>query len=831
MLRRRRGAGVKIGIMYPWGHLLSERQAGASKRFGLTLDYLTGTGAEVRVLAPGGWTPFERDRALYVSFRPSEQETRNARRAHGVLRALLNVATLGDASREDFMLWYHLEWRFQPSLKASMRELADWADVIFVEYTFWGAAARSFMRPDQPLILTNYDVLANQVTGSRLLKRLTLALERGGLRSADRVVCVSPEDQRTFERGYGVETEVIPHAVDLAATSAGDGETAGATPVRSPALCLFVGSAFDANIRAVAAIRRIAKLTKERYGEDAARFTVAGGCAEPGQSENFTALGPVESAHLAALYREASLILIPLPFGTGASVKTVEALGYGKPILGTRVAFRGFPVVAGVHCEVEDDLDRYPDRIAELVGDPQHMHTLGVNARAFAEQYDYRRVFSRYSELIHSTREARARAVAAGVPVARKAAVPGGSRIESCRVCDSKELTPVFDFGDQPWCNDFLRHNEVGREPYYPLRVVRCDTCATAQLDYTVPKEIMFADHTYLSGTTRTLSAHFENVARDVDVAFFAETAGKSVLDIGSNDGTQLRHFKALGYDVLGIEPANKPASIADHAGVPTIRRFFSLETASELGRKFHVVNASGVFFHLEELHSVTDGIREVLRDDGVFVIQFLYMKSILENVAFDQIYHEHLLYYTLRTVEVLLRRHGLALFDARVSPIHGGSVIAYAGHAGARPSTARLTELRASEDADGTNEIVAYKVFAERIDRMKRENLLRLNRAKASGKRIFGYGAPAKGNTLLNFFGVGTELIDFLVEKNELRRGLFSPGMHIPIVLERQLAAPPDLYYVLAWNFRDEILHNNRSLIDRGVDFYFPVTPGGAAS
>ena len=201
----------------------------------------------------------------------------------------------------------------------------------------------------------------------------------------------------------------------------------------------------------------------------------------------------------------------------------------------------------------------------------------------------------------------------------------------------------------------------------------------------------MFGNHTYLSGVTRSLSAHFQAVAQELDQRFFADVPGKSVLDIGSNDGTQLKHFQVLGYEVLGIEPSTITAEIAVAAGVPTRQVFFNQQVARDLGRQFHLINAAGVFFHLEELHSVTDGIHEALRPDGVFCVQFLYMKRIVENMAFDQIYHEHLLYYNLQTIETLLKRHGLALFDAYLAPIHGGSMIGFVGHQGTRPASAQI--------------------------------------------------------------------------------------------------------------------------------------------
>lgn len=396
----------------------------------------------------------------------------------------------------------------------------------------------------------------------------------------------------------------------------------------------------------------------------------------------------------------------------------------------------------------------------------------------------------------------------------------------NCRVCDSANLELAVDLGNQPWCNHFLKKEEVGKEPFYPLRLLYCRNCSTVQLDYTVKKEIMFGDHTYLSGVTKSLSEHFKKIAEEVDSRFFRETDRKAVLDIGSNDGTQLKHFKALGYDVQGIESSKTTARIANEAGVNTINEFFNLDLARRINRKFHVINAAGVFFHLEELHSVTDGIRESLKEDGVFVVQFLYMKSIVENLAFDQVYHEHLLYYTLKAIETLLNRHGLSMFDAYLSPIHGGSIIGFVTHKGRKEPSKRLIETRDAEVAAKSNEFSTYLGFAERIKRMKEENLNYLGSKKSQGKKIYGFGAPVKGNTLLNYFGIGTDYLDCLVEKNELRRGLYSPGMHIPVIIEKELEKLPDIYYVLAWNFKKEILANNQRLIDKGIEFYFPVNP-----
>ena len=339
-----------------------------------------------------------------------------------------------------------------------------------------------------------------------------------------------------------------------------------------------------------------------------------------------------------------------------------------------------------------------------------------------------------------------------------------------CRVCDSTDLELAIDLGHQPWCNNFLEPQSIGKEPFYPLRVLYCHNCGTVQLDYTVKKEIMFGDHTYLSGVTQSLSEHFKSIAHEVDSKFFKNSLSKSVLDIGSNDGTQLKHFQALNYEVLGVESSKKTAKIANDDNVPTVNDFFNLDLVKSLNKKFDVINAAGVFFHLEELHSVTEGIKEALEENGVFVVQFLYMKKIVDNLAFDQIYHEHLLYYNLNTIEVLLERHNLSMFDAYLSPIHGGSIIGFVTHKGKKNPSKRLLEMRKAEVDDKSNEFLTYLNFAKRIQKMKVDNLEFLDKAKKEGKQIWGFGAPVKGNTMLNYFGVGTQYLNYLVEKNELR-------------------------------------------------------------
>ena len=330
--------------------------------------------------------------------------------------------------------------------------------------------------------------------------------------------------------------------------------------------------------------------------------------------------------------------------------------------------------------------------------------------------------------------------------------------------------------------------------------------------------------HTYLSGITHSLKKHFEETASYVNDTFFKNKKIKKALDIGSNDGSQLEYYKDLGFEVVGVEPSSNIAAIANKRNIFTICDFFNLSLAQKINCKFDVINASGVFFHLEELHSVTEGIKSCLNEDGIFVVQFIYMKKIVENIAFDQIYHEHLLYYTLSTLNKLLNIYDLELFDACLSNIHGGSIIGFVSHKNRKKITARLEKLYQMEEQSNINNYETYVTFARNVALVKEKNLNFLHECKQKKKKVFGRGAPVKGNTLLNYLKIDTSLISFLVEKNELRKGMYSPGMHIPILLEKDIFSPPDVYYVLAWNFKNEILKNNKQLIEKGVKFYFPI-------
>ncbi len=397
------------------------------------------------------------------------------------------------------------------------------------------------------------------------------------------------------------------------------------------------------------------------------------------------------------------------------------------------------------------------------------------------------------------------------------------SLLKNCRICFEKKLIELIDLGNQPWCNNFLKKDEIGKEKFYPLKVVLCENCKISQLNYTVPKEVMFSDHTYLSGVTRSLSKHFENL-RDEIIDKFNIVSKKKILDLGSNDGTFLKHFKNIGWHTLGVEPSKRVSEIANQNNIKTINKFFNFEISEEINEKFDFINASGVFFHLEELHSFTKGVRNLLSEDGVFIVQFLYMKSIMENIAFDQIYHEHLLYYNLSTLNNLLKQYDLEIFDAKLHKIHGGQMTAYIGKKNKHKKTQQLEDYEKNELIEKVNEFETYMIFKKEVELLKIRNQEFINNSLSQNKVIYGMGAPAKGNTLLNYFEFDKTQISKLIELNPLRKNLYSPGSHIPIELENELKELPDIYYVLAWNFKEEILNKNKNLIEKGVEFYFPI-------
>lgn len=384
-----------------------------------------------------------------------------------------------------------------------------------------------------------------------------------------------------------------------------------------------------------------------------------------------------------------------------------------------------------------------------------------------------------------------------------------------------------FDLGRQPWGNHFVRFEQYrpGCVPFYPLELFFCHDCSLVQLGYTVPKETMFVDHNYISGTTRSLRTHFTQVANSImeRVPF---GPGDYVVDIGGNDGTFLTHFLPHGIQVLNVDSGRTQAALSEKAGVPAINAFFEAELADRVRRErgpAKIIHGSGVLFHLEELHSVFDGIRRLLASDGMLVAEFIYLPDMVRNCAFDQVYHEHLLYYSLTSFGKLLAKHGLEIFDCQMSPIHGGSCVAFVGHRGEQAKTARFEAALEDEIKDGFDRIDVYKVFSERARTLAKDLAALTRQFVKDGKRVYALGAPVKGTTILHFSGLGDNEISCAVEINTYKCGTYLPGTRIP-VLHQDTVLPPDVYLMLSWNFKDEILGKLGPFLEQGGKIIVPV-------
>jgi SAM-dependent methyltransferase len=387
---------------------------------------------------------------------------------------------------------------------------------------------------------------------------------------------------------------------------------------------------------------------------------------------------------------------------------------------------------------------------------------------------------------------------------------------------------PVVSLGMQPLANSYPRPEDLARpEPRYPLDVVRCPSCALVQITEVVPPELLFRDYLYLSSyATTTVKS-----AEDLVTRLIAERglSGRSLaVEVASNDGYLLQHYVRAGVPVLGIEPARNVAEIAvRQRGVRTMTEFFGEGLATQLRREgalADVIHANNVLAHVADLNGFVEGFRLLLKDDGVLVSESPYLRSFLERVQFDTIYHEHLYYYSLTALDHLFRRHGLVVEDCEMLSIHGGSLRIFVRHEAVATPGPRVRALLEEEARWGVYTHAPYARFAAGVEEVKVE-LGRLIRSKrAEGERVAAYGAAAKGTVLLNAAGIGPTDLDFVCDKNPLKQGRVMPGAHVPIVPpERLLEEQPDYCLLLVWNFADEVRREQGEYARRGGRYILP--------
>lgn len=381
-----------------------------------------------------------------------------------------------------------------------------------------------------------------------------------------------------------------------------------------------------------------------------------------------------------------------------------------------------------------------------------------------------------------------------------------------------------------PLCESFLRADQLNQmEPFYPLRAWVCETCFLVQLEQYVTGEDIFTDYAYFSSFSDSWLKHAQRYV-DQMIGQLGLTRESQVIEIASNDGYLLQYFVQHGIPALGIEPAANVAKVAESKGVPTLVRFFGVDTAKDLalaGQQADLILGNNVLAQVPDLNDFVGGLKILLAPTGVITIEFPHLQKTIDGNQFDQVYHEHFSYFSLYSAERIFAAHGLPIFDVEELATHGGSLRIYAHHAEdtTRDATDRLLALRAREAEAGIATLGYYQEFESRVRDTKHKLLEFLIDAKRAGKRVVGYGAPGKGNTLLNYCGVRTDFLDFTVDRSPHKHGKFLPGTHIPIHSpDRLWDARPDYVLILPWNLKTEIMEQLKGIRDWGGRFVVPI-------
>jgi SAM-dependent methyltransferase len=396
--------------------------------------------------------------------------------------------------------------------------------------------------------------------------------------------------------------------------------------------------------------------------------------------------------------------------------------------------------------------------------------------------------------------------------------------------CGTKLRHTFVDLGMSPLCESYVTSEKLNQmEPFYPLHAYVCEKCFLVQLDEYVSPEEIFTEYAYFSSYSDSWVKHMKDYT-DMIVSRLRLDRSSFVVEVASNDGYLLQHFVDRGIPVLGIEPAANVAKVAVEKGVPTLVKFFGRATADELardGRRPDLIAGANVLAQVPDVNDFVGGLKILLKPEGVITIEFPHLMRLIEDNQFDTIYHEHFSYFSLMSVESIFHAHGLTVFDVDEIKTHGGSLRIYACHAesSTHPVSERVRALRNRECEAGFASLDSYFTFTERVRETKRKLLDFLIEAKRAGKSIVGYGAPGKGNTLLNYCGIRTDFIDFTVDRSTYKQGKYLPGTHIPILKPEEIRnARPDYLLILPWNLKDEIMQQQAYIREWGGKFIVPI-------
>ncbi len=401
----------------------------------------------------------------------------------------------------------------------------------------------------------------------------------------------------------------------------------------------------------------------------------------------------------------------------------------------------------------------------------------------------------------------------------------------TCRFCNTPLRHTFVDLGMSPISNAYVKAEDLkGMEAFYPLHVYVCERCFLVQLEEFQSRDQIFNDeYAYFSSYSKSWLEHARNYSLMM-MERFGYGQHSLVVEIASNDGYLLKNFVEKGIPVLGVEPAENCARAAEEVGVRTLVRFFGTDTAKEMvakGFRADLLIGNNVLAHVPDINDFVAGQKIILADSGVITMEFPHLVQLMEHNQFDTIYHEHFSYLSLLAVERIFATHGLVIFDVEEIPTHGGSLRIYARHAEdtGKPVTERVTALREREEQAGLREIATYTAFGERAKRTKWRLLEFLIEAKRAGKTIVGYGAPAKGNTLLNYCGVRNDFLEYTVDVSPHKQGKYLPGTHLPILAPEAIAeTKPDYLLILPWNLKEEIMEQMAHIRDWGGKFVVPI-------
>jgi hypothetical protein len=400
---------------------------------------------------------------------------------------------------------------------------------------------------------------------------------------------------------------------------------------------------------------------------------------------------------------------------------------------------------------------------------------------------------------------------------------------ETCRGCGGRSLVPFLTLGPQPLANAFPRDQaEFATEARYPLDVCFCEGCALVQLLDVIDPEVLFRDYIYLTGTSSTIAAHNVEYARTV-IELLGLGARDLVVEAASNDGSLLQCFKAGGVRTIGIEPARNIAAMASAAGIETVAEFFSEATAKEVRARHGAARAvigNNVLAHVDDTNGFLRGATALLADDGLVVVEVPSLADLMDRLEYDTVYHEHLCYFSVSALMRICEEAGLRMIRVDHYPVHGGSLRVYAGHARRHPDhSPAVRALAEAERVAGLTTLPRFSAFAREVA-ATRDRLVRLlTQLREEGKTVAGYGAPAKGNTLLNYCGIDTGLLPYTVDRSPLKVGRYTPGMHIPVLpVETLIERQPDYLLILAWNFAGEIMAQQDAYRQRGGRFIVPI-------